>query len=71
MLENLARQTGGASFNLRDLRKAGLQQPGARIFDVARGHYVLTVGGNLSLGEKIRVEVRRPDRTFASALPLD
>jgi hypothetical protein len=69
--ENLARQTGGASFNLRDLKKAGLQQPGPRVFEVARGHYILTVAGNLSLGDKVKVEIKRPDKVFASALPLE
>lgn len=71
LFENLARQTGGASFNVRDLKRAGMDQPGPRVFEVARGHYVLTVSGNLSLGDKVRVEVKRPEKVFASALPLD
>ena len=71
LFENLARQTGGASFNLRDLKRAGMPRPGARVFEVARSHYVLTVSGNLALGEKLRVEVKRPEKVFASALPLD
>lgn len=71
LFENLARQTGGASFNLRDMKKAGLQQPGPRVFEVARGHYILTVAGNLSLGDKVKVEVKRPEKVFASALPLE
>ncbi len=71
LFENLARQTGGASFNLRDLKKAGIAQPGPRVFEVARGHYTLTVSGNLSLGEKIKVEVKRPEKVFASALPVE
>jgi VWFA-related protein len=71
LFENLARQTGGASFNLRDLRRAGIKQPGPRIFEVARGHYTLTVSGNLSLGDRVKVEVKTSERTFVSALPLD
>lgn len=71
LFENLARQTGGASFNLRNLQRAGVKEPGPRIFEVARGHYLLTVSGNLSLGERVRVEVRHPRKVFASALPLD
>lgn len=70
LFENLARQTGGALLSLRDLKRAN-QQPGPRIFDVARGHYVLTVQGNLSLGERVKAEVKRPDKVFVSALPLD
>ncbi len=71
MLEELARQTGGASFNLRDMRKAGGPEklPGKTIFQAARSHYVLNLSGNLSLGEKIRVEVKRPEKLFVSALP--
>lgn len=71
LFENLARQTGGASFNLRDLKRADVAEPGPRIFEVARGHYTLTVAGNLSLGDRVRVEVKHPERTFVSALPLD
>ena len=71
LLEKLARQTGGATFQLGELKKAGAEQPGPRIFEVARGHYVLTLSGNLSLGEKLRVEVKRPEKVFASALPLE
>lgn len=71
LFENLARQTGGASFSLRDMKRAGEAQPGPRIFEVARGHYTLTVSGNLSLGDRVRVEVKRPEKVFASALPLD
>lgn len=71
MFELLARQTGGASFNVRDMKKAGMARPGPRVFEVARGHYLLTVQGNLSLGDKLRVEVKRPEKMFASALPLE
>lgn len=71
LFESLARQSGGASFNLRDLKRAGIKEPGPRVFEVARSHYVLTVSGNLSLGERVKVEVKRPGRIFASALPLD
>lgn len=71
LFENLARQTGGASFNLRDMKRAGEPKPGPRVFEVARAHYTLTVSGNLSMGDKVRVEVKRPDKVFVSALPLD
>ncbi len=71
LLENLARQTGGASFHLRDMQRAGGGSPAARVLDVVRGHYLLTVAGNLGFGEKVKVEVRRPDKLLISALPLD
>lgn len=71
LFETLARQTGGASFNLRDMKRSLSGPPGPRIFEVLRSHYTLTLTGNLSLGERIKVEVRRPGRLLVSALPLD
>ena len=71
LFESLARQTGGASFNLRDMKKASDAAPGARIFEVIRGHYTLTVSGNLGLGEKVKIEVKHPEKLLVSALPLD
>jgi VWFA-related protein len=72
MFELLARQTGGASFNLRDMRKtAGDIVPGKRVFDVLRGHYVLSVSGNLGLGEKLHVEVKRPEKLQVTAMSLE
>lgn len=71
LFENLARQTGGASFNLRDMRKTLEGAPGPRIFEVLRSNYTLTVSGNLSLGEKLKVEVQHTGKYSISALPLD
>ena len=71
MFEMLARQTGGASFRVRDMRKASGEQPGPRIFDVLRSYYTLTLAGNLSIGEKLKIEVKGPEKLFASALPLE
>lgn len=72
LFDQLARQTGGASFNLRDMKKSlGSDPVGPRIFEVLRSHYVLTVAGNLSLGEKIKVEINGREKLFISALPLD
>jgi hypothetical protein len=71
MFENLARQTGGASFSLRDMKRGGSSEFGPVIFDVLRSSYIVTVAGNLSLGERVKVEVKRPGRLFVSAMPLD
>jgi len=71
LFERLARRTGGACFNLRDMRKEARAEIGARIFDAVRGHYTLTVPGNLALGEKLRVEIAKPGKWFTSALPLE
>jgi VWFA-related protein len=71
MFEKLARGTGGATFNLRELRKVREGEIARRIFDVVRGYYVVTVAGNFDLSEKAKLEVKRPDKLFVSALPLD
>ena len=71
LFDHLARRTGGACFNLRDMRKEAATALGARIFEAVRSHYTLTVPGNLALGEKLRVEIARPGKWFTSALPLE
>jgi VWFA-related protein len=70
LFENLARQTGGAWFAIHDLKRSG-GPPGPRIFEVVRSPYILTLDGNLSLGERIKVEIARPARYQVSALPLE
>jgi len=71
LFETLARQTGGAFFSLRDMRKADGAPPGPRIFEVVRGAYTLTLEGNLGLGERLKVEVKRQEKLFTSVLPLE
>jgi len=71
MFELLARETGGTTFNLRELRRHVEGPPGPRVFEVLRSFYTLTLAGNLSLGERIKVEVKRPGRWMVSWLPLD
>ena len=71
LLEDLARQTGGDSFNLRDMGKASTAPPGPRIFEVLRSRYLLTIAGNLPTSDKLKVEAKRPEKLFISALPLD
>lgn len=68
MLERLARETAGASFNLS---QRGQGTPAPQVFEVVRSAYTLTLSGNLSLGERVRVEVTRPNRAFVSVLPLE
>jgi VWFA-related protein len=71
LFDRLARRTGGAIFNLKEMRKEPSSAIGPRIFEVMRGHYTLTLPGNLALSEKLRVEVARPGKWFASALPME
>lgn len=70
LFEMLARQTGGALFRL-DARRGGGSGPGARVFETMRGHYIVTVSGNLGLGERARVEVKSGGKVLASALQLE
>jgi VWFA-related protein len=71
LLENLARQTGGATFNLGNMSRDRSGPPARRIFNVLGAGYTLSLTGNLSLGEKVKVEVKRPEKLQVSALPLD
>jgi len=71
LFERLARATGGACFDLRGKQRGGEGKNAARIFEVIRSAYTLTVEGNLGIGDRFRVETKRPERTFVSGLPLD
>ncbi len=71
LFENLAEQTGGASFSLRDMQKTERGQPGPRIFEVLRGVYHVVVSTNSAIGSKLKVEVKRAGKFAVSAMPLD
>ncbi len=71
LFDSLARQTGGASFNLREMRRSLDKDTGKRVFEVLRGHYLLTVAGNLALSEKAKLEINRPGKWFVSMLALE
>jgi hypothetical protein len=71
MFETIARETGGAIFSLNDLPKNAAGQPGPRVFETVRRTYTVTVTGNLTLGDKVKVEVRTPQKVFTSILPLE
>ena len=44
---------------------------GATIFEALRSYYTVTVSGDQALGEKIKVEVKRPEKVWTSALPVE
>lgn len=71
LFERLARATGGACFELRDRQRLPDGKTATRIFEVIRSAYTLSVEGNLALGDRVRVEIKRPERVFVSGLPLD
>ncbi len=69
--ERLAQQTGGVYYSLRGIQRARGPQTAPRVLDVARSCYTLTLEGNLLLGDRVRIEIRRPEKLFISGLPLD
>jgi len=72
-IEELAKQTGGAAFNVQEITKL-LKEPGAlggRIFGGVRGNYTLTMAGNLALGEKLKIEVAGKRKVSITSMPLD
>jgi VWFA-related protein len=71
LFENLARATGGASFDLKEMEKASSEPPGARIFEALRSHYTLTLEGSLSPGGELTVSAKAPGKLLVSALPLN
>ncbi len=71
MFESLARQTGGATFNLINMAKDASQKPAPRIFEAARNPYLATIVGNANLSERMKIEARRPEKIFLSALPVE
>ncbi len=64
LLERLARETGGAMFNLRQMSNSagGSASAASRIFTVMRSHYTLTLPGNLPLGENLKVRLKRKNK---------
>lgn len=71
LFEALARKTGGAAFSLRNLHRESKDPPGARIFEVLRAHYTLTLRGKAVPSDRMKVEVQRPEKLFVSVLPLE
>lgn len=71
LLSSLARETGGAAFNLRDLTKEQ-EPPGKAVFAVLRGRYELNLAREARVEGGLKVEVKGVRRKMSvSALPLD
>jgi Mg-chelatase subunit ChlD len=70
LFEMLARNTGGAPMSMKELSKLA-KAPSRRVFEVMRSHYTLTLAGNLSVTDRLKIEVNRQGKYFVSALPLD
>jgi len=70
LFETLARGSGGAAMSMREIEKAA-KPASARVFEVMRGNYTLTLSGNLRTTEKLKIELSRQGKYFISALPVD
>jgi hypothetical protein len=53
------------------MAKDASQKPAPRIFEAARNPYLATIGGNADLSERMKIEARRPEKIFLSALPVE
>ena len=71
LFDRLARQTGGATFHLPDMRKAGVDKPGPIVFQAMRQHYVVAISGNQDPSDKLKITVNRPEKLSAYALVLE
>ncbi|MCU0228259.1 MAG: hypothetical protein MUF01_11525 [Bryobacterales bacterium] len=71
MFRELAEKTGGAALNLQDMRKRTQRGPGELVFDLIRNQYSVTIEGDASLGEKARLQMRRPGKFAVSFLELE
>ncbi len=67
LFEDLAEKTGGALFNLREMAKVSSETIGARVFEVVRSHYLVTIEGNFPPGENLEVKLKRSGKYFVSA----
>lgn len=71
-LEKLARETGGAAFNLRKMSRNKGPAPPVHIFRAMHGHYTLTLSGDLPLGDTLEVRLRRKNKKLlVSCLELN
>jgi hypothetical protein len=72
-LEDLAKTTGGAAYNLEELTKAipDIAALGPRILEGVRGNYTLTMAGNLALGDNLKIEINSKRKLYISSLRLD
>jgi hypothetical protein len=71
MFRDLAEKTGGAALNLQDLRKKTKQGPGELVFGLIRNQYDVTISGDFGLGDKAKIEVKRPGKYSVNYQELD
>jgi VWFA-related protein len=59
MFQELAERTGGIALSLQEMARKTKQSPGEAVFGLIRNQYAVTISGDLALGEKAKVEVKR------------
>lgn len=59
MFQDLAERTGGIALSLQDMARKTKQSPGEAVFALIRNQYVVTISGDLALGDKAKVETTR------------
>ena len=71
MFRDLAEATGAIAVNLPDLAKKTKQGPGELVFQLIDSQYVVTVQGDLGLGEKTKIELKRPGKYRIGFMEMD
>lgn len=59
MFQDLAERSGGIALSLQDMARKTKQSPGEAVFALIRNQYVVTISGDLALGDKAKVEMTR------------
>lgn len=59
MFQDLAERTGGNALSLQEMARKTKQSPGEAVFGLIRNQYVVTISGDLPLGDKAKVEMQR------------
>lgn len=59
MFQDLAERTGGIALSLQEMARKTKQSPGEAVFGLIRNQYVVTISGDLPLGDKAKVEMQR------------
>ncbi|MCC7342373.1 MAG: VWA domain-containing protein [Bryobacterales bacterium] len=59
MFQDLAERTGGIALSLQDMARKTKLSPGEAVFGLIRNQYVVTISGDLPLGDKAKVEMQR------------
>lgn len=71
MFRDMAEKTGAVALNLPDMAKKTKLGPGETVFELIQSQYVVTIGGDLALGEKAKIELTRDGKYRVGWMELD